>query len=344
MRVAIVGSGISGLVCGHLLHRAHDITLFEADTRIGGHTNTVEATIDGRSMPVDTGFIVFNRRTYPRFTALLESLGVAWQDSAMSFSVSCVRTGLEYGGEGLDGLFAQRGNLLRLEFLRMVRDILRFGRDAPRLARELPESATLGDLLRRERYGRLMASHYLLPMGSAIWSASRAQMLAFPLRFFVSFFDNHGMLLPGTRPQWLTVAGGARRYVEAITRPWADRLVLGCAVRRVSRDGSGVDLVVESGGRTRSERFDHVILACHSDQALAMLSDPSRAEREVPNIDKHCILVSRVSPLAPRTERSHQNGKHTLTPRESAATLLHTAASPAVPLREFLQLYYNQGI
>jgi predicted NAD/FAD-binding protein len=277
-RIAVIGSGVSGLVTARLLHPDHDVTVFEAAPRLGGHTHTHELERPGGPVTVDTGFIVFNERTYPNFMRMLELLGVESRQSDMSFSVRCDRTGLEYNGTNLDTLFAQRRNLLRPSFLGMIRDILRFNRHAPRLLEGDDESLTLGDYLRRERYGRAFVEHYIVPMGAAIWSAEPARMLAFPALTFVRFFHNHGMLSVDDRPTWRTVSGGSLRYVEALVAPFADRIRLATPITSVARGPGHAELELADGTR---ERFDGVVLAVHSDQALALLSDPSIDEREI---------------------------------------------------------------
>ncbi len=278
MKIAIVGTGISGLVCAHHLHRLHELTLFERNDHVGGHTRTVEVPApDGGRRAVDTGFIVFNDWTYPNFIRLLDELGVPSQPSSMSFSVHCERTGLEYNGTSLNTLFAQRRNLLRPRFWRMLRDILRFNRQAPSLLEQPDTGLTLGDYLRTHRYGREFRDYYLVPMGAAIWSAAPSTIENFPALFFIRFFHNHGMLSVDQRPQWRVVRGGSSRYLEPLLRPFADRLRLGLGVDQIVRTEAGVTLW--AGGQSHS--FDAVVLACHSDQALAMLAAPTAAEQAV---------------------------------------------------------------
>ena len=272
-RIAIVGGGISGLVAAHLLHPLHDITLFEAGARVGGHTRTVPVPLAGRTWAVDTGFIVYNEKTYPAFTQLLRSLGVATQPSTMSFSVRCDARNLEYNGTTLNTLFAQRSNLLSPSFHGMVADILRFNRRAPRALENGAAHTTLGEYLAGERYGRAFLEHYLLPMGAAVWSLPRTRLLDVPTAFFVRFFANHGFLSVDDRPEWRTVSGGSERYVDALIPPFRHRIRAGHAVREVRRFP---DRVTVDG-----EPFDEVILACHADQALRALADPSDAEREI---------------------------------------------------------------
>lgn len=278
MKVAIVGTGVSGLVAARRLHGEHDITVFEADDRVGGHVHTHDLNAGGRAFAVDTGFIVFNERTYPGFCALLDELGVASQPSAMSFSVRDERNGLEYNGHDLDTLFAQRRNLLRPSFWRMIADILRFNRQARELLVDGDDDLTLGEYLDRGRWSRAFLERYILPMGAAIWSSGTAGMRAFPARAFVRFFENHGMLSVDDRPTWRVVRGGSRAYVEALVRPFRERIRSSSPVVAVRRGAEQVDVTVRG---SPPERFDAVVLAVHSDQALAMLDDASAAERDV---------------------------------------------------------------
>jgi predicted NAD/FAD-binding protein len=278
MRIAVIGSGIAGNVAARRLHREHEVTLFEAGSHAGGHSDTHDVTVAGQQVAVDTGFIVYNERTYPRFTALLADLGVATQESSMSFSVRDEATGLEYNGTSLNALFAQRRNLLRPSFLGMVRDILRFNREAPAVLEAAGGELTLGELLERGRYGGAFREHYLVPMGAAIWSTSPAAMLGFPARFFVRFLHNHGMLTVDRRPVWRTVRGGSRHYVDRLVAPFRRRIRLDTPVEWVRRYPGFV--VVKPRGH-EAEHFDAVFLACHSDQALALLADADGPEREV---------------------------------------------------------------
>lgn len=279
MRIAIVGSGISGLVAAYLLSRRHEVTLFEADDRIGGHTHTVDVEIGRQHYAIDTGFIVFNDWTYPNFIRLLGQLGVPSQPTEMSFSVCDPRSGLEYNGNNLNTLFAQRSNLLSPGFLRMLADILRFNREtiAELEAGELGGQLTLGDYLRQRRYSRRFIDHYIVPMGSAIWSMSLRDMLDFPLAFFIRFFSNHGLLSVNERPQWRVITGGSRSYVPALTASYADRIRLNCPVQRIRRDDIGVTVLSRQG----EEHFDRVVMACHSDQALRLLEQPSDEEQAI---------------------------------------------------------------
>ena len=277
MRIAIVGSGVSGLVCAHLLAPRHDVVLLEADDRVGGHVHTVDVPDARGAIPVDTGFIVFNERTYPSFVRLLARLGVGAQESEMSFSVRSERRDLEYAGASLATLYAQSRNLLSLRFHRMVLDILRFYREARVLLGPGPEVA-LASWLRARGYSDAFVEDHLLPMVGAVWSSSRAGVEGFPARFLARFFENHGFLQVGDRPAWLTVRGGSRAYVRAILDGLRAEVRTSCPVASIRRDERGV-LVTPRGGAP--ERFDHAVLACHADQALRLLEDPSPLEREV---------------------------------------------------------------
>lgn len=277
MKIAIIGAGIAGNVVAHRLHREHDISVFEAGGHVGGHTHTHAVTFDGKTFAIDTGFIVFNDWTYPNFIALLDELGVASQPSNMSFSVRVETSGLEYNGTSLNGLFAQRRNLLRPSFHRMIRDILRFNRESLELLTD-SEEVTLDDYLHAQGYSREFIDHYLVPMGAAIWSTDPTRMLGFPARYFVRFLHNHGMLSINERPQWRVIRGGSARYVEKLTAPFAERIRVSTPVEYVRRLPDRV--LIKARGH-QAERFDYVFLACHSDQALALLADASALEREV---------------------------------------------------------------
>ena len=277
MKIAIVGTGISGLVAAERLSAQHQLTVFEAGAYIGGHTHTVDVETPAGPLAVDTGFIVFNQRTYPNFLDLMQRLGVAWKPSDMSFSVRCERTGVEYNGSSLGQLFAQRRNALRPSFLRMVRDIMRFYREAPELMAG-ERDPTLGEFLAAGGYSRSFVDQHLVPMASAVWSARADRLMNFPMRFLVKFFENHGFLQLKDRPQWLVIRGGSREYVGPLTASFAERIRLRTAVARVVRDGPGVVLTTASG---EQERFDRVVLACHSDQSLRMLADATPLEREL---------------------------------------------------------------
>ncbi|AKP91924.1 NAD(P)/FAD-dependent oxidoreductase [Achromobacter ruhlandii] len=277
MRIAIIGSGIAGLVCAWKLGRDHDVTLYEANDYLGGHTHTHTVEQDGRSYAVDSGFIVHNPLNYPHFTALLDELGVASQPTTMSFSVHKQADGLAYNATSLDTLFCQRRNLLSPRFLGMVRDIMRFYRESPALLRAPEPGPALGEYLAQNRYGEAFRSDHLIPMASALWSSPASRILEFPARYLVQFMANHQMLRISGRPQWRVVQGGSRRYIDAMRQRWTVRERLNCAVRAVRRQPVGVQVITRDG----QEHHDEVIFACHSDQALALLADATPQERQV---------------------------------------------------------------
>jgi predicted NAD/FAD-binding protein len=278
MKIAVIGTGIAGNYAAWKLSREHDVTVFEAKSRIGGHTNTIEVDDAGRALAVDTGFIVYNELTYPNFIAMLDELGVESQPSDMSFSVSGGPAGIEYNPASLNRLFAQRSNLFRPSFYRMLADILRFNREAPELLRQADTSLTLGAYLERNGYSERFVEHYILPMGSAIWSATAERMRAMPALFFVRFFQNHGLLSINGAPEWRVIKGGSARYVEKLVAGHRDRIRTNAAVTEVRRYPEYIEVRCADG---LPERFDRVFLACHSDEALAMLADPTPQEREV---------------------------------------------------------------
>ncbi|MFN2424939.1 MAG: NAD(P)/FAD-dependent oxidoreductase [Candidatus Binatia bacterium] len=279
MKIAVVGAGISGLVASWVLRKEHDVTTFEAGSHIGGHTNTVDVEVGGRRHRVDTGFIVYNEKTYPNFCRLLGLLGVATQPSEMSFSVACERTGLEYATHSVGGLFARRRSAMEAGFYLMLADIVRFNRRGKALLRDAGDGdESLRSFLEREGFSRRFVEHYVVPMGAAIWSADPTGFLDFPARTFVRFFENHGLLDPREAPQWRVVAGGSRSYVDALTAPFHDRIHTNTPVLSARRDSDGVRLLLRDG---LTLRFDHVVMACHSDQALRLLEDATGDERDV---------------------------------------------------------------
>ncbi|MYA35856.1 MAG: FAD-dependent oxidoreductase [Gammaproteobacteria bacterium] len=298
-RIAIVGAGVAGLTAARLLQRKFDISVFEANDYAGGHSHTVTAEVEGRRFRVDTGFIVCNDRNYPSFMDLLRELRVGLLPAEMSFSVSNPALGLEYNGHNLNTLFAQRGNLWRPSFHRMLLDILRFNR----AARQHTGDETVGEFVRRHKFGRLFADNYLLPMVAAIWSCEPGRAKAFPMNMLARFFANHGLLNLFNRPRWFTIAGGSRNYVQALTADFADRIRLSTPVRGVSRGPAGVRLRFDEG----SEEFDQVVLACHSDQALALLESPTQAEAEILgaiHYRPNSVLLHHDASLMPRQKRA----------------------------------------
>ncbi len=277
MKIAIIGAGIAGNTLAYHLNKHHDITVFEAGSHIGGHTHTHEIEYGGKAYAVDTGFIVFNDKTYPHFLSLLEELNVAWQPSEMSFSVHCEKTGLEYNGTNLNALFAQRRNLFKPKFYGMIQDILRFNQQSLELLAD-GEEMQLGTYLSKNGYSQMFIDYYIIPMGSAIWSTDAAQMLRFPARFFVRFFHNHGMLTVNNRPQWRVIQGGSARYLDKLTASFAHKIRLNSPVESVRRLKKTVRIKCK---HAEEETFDWVFFACHSNQALAMLTDATQSEKEV---------------------------------------------------------------
>ena len=276
-RVAVIGTGIAGMSVAYALCRRHDITVFESDSRLGGHVHTHEVADPSGTINVDTGFIVFNARTYPTLVKLFAHLGVKTRQSDMSFSVRCDATDFEYNGTSINSLLAQRTNALKPAFWRMVRDILRFNREASQLLTLMGTGPTLREFLRERNFSGWFVERYLIPMSAAIWSAEPEGILDFPVRFLARFFHNHGMLTVDERPQWETVVGGSSTYAKALCGPWQDRVRLASPVTSIRRLSDRVE--VTSRGVTES--FDGVVVAAHTDQALALLADPSREESEV---------------------------------------------------------------
>ncbi|NVD06369.1 NAD(P)/FAD-dependent oxidoreductase [Vibrio sp. JPW-9-11-11] len=278
MKIAIIGTGISGLTCGYYLHTRHDVTLFEANDYIGGHTATVDVELDGKTYAVDTGFIVYNDRTYPNFIALMNDIGVKGKPSQMSFSVRNDDNGLEYNGHTISTLFAQKRNWLNPKFYSFIFEILRFNRMVKEVANNVESSEqTLGEFLTQHAFSDFFSDNYILPMGAAIWSSTLADMRAFPLSFFARFFLNHGLLDVTNRPQWYVIQGGSREYIKPLIKGFAERVRLNSPVESVVRDQAGVTLQVNG----QTERFDQVIFACHSDQARTLLTDAGQSEQQI---------------------------------------------------------------
>lgn len=278
-RIAVIGSGISGLTSAWLLADQHDVTLFEAADYAGGHTHTRQVDIDGTRWPVNTGFIVFNDWTYPNFIKLMNRLGVESETSSMSFSVQSADTGLQYNGNSLNSLFAQRRNLFNIPFLNMVREILKFNKltQSDLAANSLSATETLGEYLNRHGFSRYFRQHYIVPMGAAIWSAPEIVLEQFPALFFLRFFNNHGMLSVDDRPEWRVISNGSASYVARMMEKLAPLTRLSTPVTKVVRHSDHVELEVDGN----IVQFDQVIFACHSDQALAMLADPSAQETAI---------------------------------------------------------------
>jgi predicted NAD/FAD-binding protein len=280
MRIAVIGSGISGIAAAHFLAPQHDVTLFEAASRLGGHTNTVRLDLPDETHHVDTGFIVHNRTNYPVFCSLIDTWGVQTQESEMSFSVSCARTGLEFAGTDLNGLFAQRRNAASPAFWKLLKEVARFGVAGRRFLAadpDSPDGPTTGEFLAEHGFSPTFVDSYLVPLGSAIWSADPAGFDRFPARALLRFLDNHGLLTLVKRPSWRTITGGSQRYLDAALGQMRVDVRLASPVHKLRRDDDGVEVLTDRG----PERFDAVVSAVHSDQALRMLADPTDAEREV---------------------------------------------------------------
>jgi len=320
MRIAVVGGGVSGLVVAHLLHPGHEVTVFEANGYAGGHANTIRVETANETHEVDTGFIVFNDRNYPSFERLLRRLGVGWQPSTMSFSVSDGVGDFEYSSASPNGLFAKRAHLLTPWFHRMIADLARFNRAARELLDDRAPDVSLRAWLEHHRFSRTFIERLIVPQASAVWSAAPRQMWSFPARFLAEFFDNHGMLGFRGRPSWRTVRGGSVRYVEALTRPFSHRLRLGTSVQAVSRHDDHV-LVKPLGGE--AERFDEVVLATHSDQALALLADASDREHQIlgaiPYQPNEAVLHTDAR-LLPRRRRAWASWNYHLLPERKPVT------------------------
>ncbi|MGD9326930.1 MAG: FAD-dependent oxidoreductase [Desulfobacterales bacterium] len=278
MRIAIIGTGISGLTAAYLLSEDHEVVVFEANDYVGGHTNTVDVALNGGNYAVDTGFIVFNEKTYPNFVKLMKHLNVDWQNSVMSFSVQCEKTGLEFSPSNLNSLFIQRRNLVRPSFYRMLWDVTRFKRDSEALLESDDYELTLAAFLTDRSYSQPFVQHFIIPMGEAIWSADPVEFNNFPARYFAQFFKNHGFLNVKDQPQWLTIKGRSRQYLKPITKPYDDQIRVNCPVVSVRRHPEHVEIQPQN---EMAERFDQVVIATHSDQALAMLEDPTDSETNI---------------------------------------------------------------
>jgi len=331
MKIAIIGTGIAGNLVAHRLATLHQITVYEADSRIGGHTHTVDVSLPQGDFAIDTGFIVFNDVTYPNFISLLDELGVESQISEMSFSVRCERTGLEYNGASMNALFAQRSNLLRPSFYRMLLDILRFNREAPALLNAPDSGLSLNAFLQQNHYSREFVEHYIVPMGAAIWSASPQGMGHVPAAFFIRFFHNHGLLSINDRPQWRVIKGGSRRYVEKLVAGHRERIRLNARVEWIRRRQGQVEVKARGA---EPERFDRLFIACHSDQALAMLADPSELEQNV------------LGAIAYQSNEAVLHTDTTLMPRKRRAWAAWNYHIPAQPAEQpgGAALTYNMNI
>lgn len=278
MKIAIIGSGIAGLTAAHLLHQQHDITLYEAADYVGGHVNTVEINEDHQSIAVDTGFIVFNDWTYPHFENLLSGLNVEVQNSEMSFSAQCEATGYEWSGSGLRGLIFNNDNWKQLKSYQIFMDVVRFNKISKKFLETNKTKQTLGEFLSQHRFSDAFINYYLLPMGAAVWSTEPLLINKFPAKSFLEFFNHHGLLNLKDRPQWKTIVGGSRQYVKELTKPFINKIHLNTSVERIRRVAQRVEVFARN---RKSEYFDHIFMACHSDQALKLLDEPTTEEAQV---------------------------------------------------------------
>jgi len=279
MKLAIIGSGISGLTAGHLLNRKHDISIFEANDYIGGHTHTHNLKVRNKDYLIDTGFIVYNERTYPSFINLLDKLGVERQLSTMGFSVKSTSEDYEYSGESINSLFAKRSNIFRLSFLKMLYEMYKFGKEADSSGLGLNASTTLGEYLKEKKYSKEFIHYFITPMGAAIWSTPANKVLDMPAYFFIKFFYNHGMLEISNRPNWWVIKNGSSQYISKIIKGFEEKIYLSSPIKKVVRKGDGIELFLVKNDKKLN--FDAVIFATHSDQALSLLESPSDLEEEI---------------------------------------------------------------
>ena len=305
MKIAIIGSGISGLTAAYLLNRKHDVTIFEANDYIGGHTHTHKVNIDGKKYSVDTGFIVYNERTYPNFIKLLDLLNVERQLSTMGFSVKSISKDYEYAGESLNSLFAKRSNIFRFGFLRMLYEMYHFGKKADSSGIGLDASVTLGDYLKKEKYSGEFINYFIIPMGAAIWSTPANKVLNMPAYFFIKFFYNHGMLETINRPNWWVIKNGSSEYIKKIIRGFENKINLSTPVKTVARKNERIE--IQLAKKEETLKFDSVIFATHSDQALEMLENPTDTEKDILSsipYQKNEVLLHTDSSVLPRRKLS----------------------------------------
>ena len=320
MKVAVIGSGISGNTLAYLLNKNHDVTLYEKDKRIGGHSHTHEIVINNKKVNVDTGFIVFNKKTYPLFTSLLDNLGVKYENSNMSFSVFSKENNFEYNGTTLNSLFSQRRNLLSPRFLKMILEILRFNKESVKLK---SKTILLKQYLKSNNYSAYFCKNYILPMGAAIWSSDIKTILNFPAHFFINFFKNHGMLSVTNRPQWLTIKGGSQEYVKKLTSGFKNKIRLNSKIKNIVRYKSYV--VIEDN--KSKEKFDYVFFACHSDEALEILKKPTADEVKILSAlpyQKNDIILHTDSSIMPQKKLSWAAWNYNIdSPDDSPITLTY---------------------
>ena len=321
MKVAVVGAGVSGLVCALGLKHHHHVTVFDADHRAGGHANTRVVKENGRSIGIDTGFIVFNFKNYPHLSSLFDRLGVSSQPSDMSFSVRCDKSGFEFSGSNLNTFFAQRSNLFRLEAWQLLRSIFAFHRDGnDALRKDISDEITVGEFAKHRGYRQNLVEHYLLPLGGALWSCSSESFSQFPVRFFLEFLRNHSMLQMEDRPVWRTVSGGSQQYVTKIVSQLESELQLDHRVSRVTRVGGGVDLEFHNG---KSEHFDEVVLATHADTSLNIIQAPDAEESELLSAfpyQDNVVTLHTDTRVLPKAQRAWASWNYRVRDDASAAT------------------------
>lgn len=325
MKIAVIGAGISGMYAAYQLGRTHQITVFDKNDYVGGHTATKLVRVDSGQYAIDTGFIVCNSKTYPNFLALMDALAVRYQPTEMSFAVSCADTGLEYNGTTLNQLFAQRRNLLRPKFWRMVTEILRFNTLAKALLHEgsIDTQETLGAFLKKHHFEGWVVTHYLAPMTAAIWSTPLCDVLNFPLAFFLQFCDNHGLLNINDRPQWYTIKGGSHQYVKALIAHTNAHFEVDAKIASVTRTPHHVELRFNDG---HTQFFDKLVLACHSDQALALLTDASEQERTILSAipyEESDVLLHTDTRLLPKRKLAHAAWNYLLSEKDKRPTLTY---------------------
>ena len=320
MKVAVVGSGISGNTLAYLLNKNHDVTLYEKDKRVGGHSHTHEIVIKNKKVNVDTGFIVFNKKTYPLFTSLLDNLGVKYENSNMSFSVFSKENYFEYNGTSLNSLFSQRSNLLNPRFIKMIFEILRFNKESIKLK---SKTILLRQYLKNNNYSDYFCKNYILPMGAAIWSSDIKTILNFPAHFFINFFKNHGMLSVSDRPQWLTIKGGSQEYVKKLTNDFKNKIKLNSTIKNIARYKNYV-LIEDNKSK---EKFDYVFFACHSDEALEILKKPTDDEVKILKslpYQKNDIILHTDSSIMPQKKLSWAAWNYNIdSPDDSPITLTY---------------------
>ena len=323
MKIAIIGAGVSGITAAHLLKKEHDITIYESNNYIGGHVNTIDVYAEEIPLSIDTGFIVFNDWTYPNFQKLISNLDIKIQNSEMSFSAKCEETGFEWSGSGLHSLIFNRDNWKKLKPYQIFYDIVRFKKNAITFLDQTSKQQTLGEFLISNKFSQAFIKYYILPMGAAIWSSSLVQINDYPARSFLAFFQNHGLLNLKVRPQWKTIVGGSKQYMDELTKPFINKIRIGTAVDKVKRVASRVEIF--SSGRA-AEYFDHVFFACHSDQALSLLDRPSTNENKIlGNIQfqNNIAILHTDESIMPKRQSAWSSWNY-LVPKESSDTAMVT--------------------